>query len=94
MIKDTLLKQSFILSLVCILVGAFLKIVLNPWANAFLIVGLIEFVICWILALYEIRTSKRIDHTEKTRWLMAFIFFSGIAAPIYMLFNRKRIAGI
>jgi hypothetical protein len=89
--KDTVIKVSFVLGLVLTMVGAMLKILHEKNAGPFLIVGVIASIIYIILAIYEIRTSTRIDSSEKTMWTIAFIFMSGLAGLIYFIIGRKRI---
>ena len=89
--KDTVVKVSFVLGLVLTMVGAMLKILHEPNAEPFLIIGIIASIIYVVLAIYEIKSSTRIDRTEKTMCTLAFIFMSGLAGLIYFLIGRKRI---
>ncbi|MBC7851722.1 MAG: PLDc N-terminal domain-containing protein [Chitinophagaceae bacterium] len=88
----TIVKLSFIASLIVTIIGAYLKITHWQGAEALLVTGVITTLIFIVSAIYEVRTSRRIDHTEKTMWTIAFIFFSGIAGIIYFSIGRKRIA--
>ena len=89
--KDTVIKVSFVLGLLLTMVGAMLKILHEPNSEPFLIIGIIASIIYIVLAIYEIRTSTRIDRTEKTMWTLAFIFMSGFTGLIYFIMGRKRI---
>ena len=87
----TIVKWSFIISFIVTLIGAYLKITHAENAETLLIIGVIVTMIFIVSAIYEVRTSERIDNTEKTLWTLAFIFFSGITGLIYFLIGRKRI---
>ena len=88
----TIVKTSFILSFIITIIGAYLKITHSEGAETLLIIGVIATLIFIVTAIYEVRTSKRIDNTEKTMWTIAFIFMSGLAGLIYFFIGRKRIA--
>lgn len=85
-------KASFFVSPVITLIGAYLKITHAPGAETLLIIGTVTTLVFIISAIYEVRTSRRIDSREKTMWTIAFIFMSGITGIIYLLIGRKRIA--
>ena len=88
----TIVKTSFIISFITTIIGAYLKITHSESAEALLIIGLIATLVFIVTAIYEVRTSKRINNTEKIMWTIAFIFFSGIAGLIYIFIRRRRIA--
>lgn len=69
-----------------------MKITHSQGAETFLIIGLITTLVFIVSAIIEVRTSKRIDQTEKTMWTIAFILVSGIAGLVYFFIGRKRIA--
>ena len=87
----TIVKTSFIISMLLTLIGAYLKITHSEGAETLLIVGVIATLIFIVSAIYEVRTSKRIPSYEKTMWTIAFIFFSGLAGLIYFFIGRRRI---
>ena len=85
---------SFFISLVLVLVGAFMKILHLPGAEQLLIVGMVTNGVFVVSALSEVWRSERIDKNEKIMWTIAFIFigFLGtIAGIVYLLLGRKRI---
>ena len=88
----SIVKSSFVTSFIITLIGAYFKIMHSEGAEVLLITGLIATLVFIASAIYEVRTSNRIDHTEKTMWTIAFIFMSGITGLIYFLIGRKRIA--
>lgn len=88
---STIVKTSFLLSFITTLVGAYLKITHFKGAETLLIIGIIITLIFIVSAIYEVRTSNRIDSTEKTMWTIAFIFMSGLTGLVYFFIGRKRI---
>jgi lipid-A-disaccharide synthase-like uncharacterized protein len=85
---------SFVISLVFELIGAFMKIMHLPGADAFLIVGIVANVLFIISALSEVWGSQRINSNEKIMWTLAFIFMGflgALAGLIYVLLARKRV---
>ncbi|MCY7292692.1 MAG: PLDc N-terminal domain-containing protein [Ferruginibacter sp.] len=90
--SGTIVKTSFILSFILVLVGAYQKIIHSEGADTWLMIGLIASLVFIVTAIYEVLSSERIDRSEKTMWTIALIFFSSIAGLIYILIGRKRIA--
>ena len=89
---ETIVKTSFIISMLLTIIGAYLKITRSEGAETLLMVGLFSTLIFIVSAIYEVRTSTRIAPSEKTMWTIAFIFFSGLAGLIYFFIGRRRIA--
>jgi hypothetical protein len=88
----TIVKASFIISFITTLIGAWLKLTHSQGAETLLIIGVIATLVFIVTAIYEVRTSAKINNTEKTMWTLAFIFFSGVAGLIYFFIGRRRIA--
>lgn len=88
----TIVKWSFVISFIVTTIGAYLKIIHADGAETALTIGIIFVMIFIASAIYEVRTSTRINHAEKTMWTIAFLFMSGIAGIVYFLMGRKRIA--
>ena len=88
----TIVKASFIISLVNTILGAYLKITHSAEADTLLITGVLATLVFIVSVIIEVRTSTKIDNIEKTMWTVGFILFSGIAGLIYFLSGRKRIA--
>jgi hypothetical protein len=88
----TIVKWSFIVSFIITLIGAYLKITHSEGAETLLIIGITATLVFIVSAIYEVRTSNRIDNSEKTMWTIAFIFMSGLAGLIYFFIGRKKIA--
>jgi hypothetical protein len=70
----TIVSWSFFISLVLVLLGAFMKILHLPGAEQLLIVGMVTNGVFVIAALSEVWRSERIDKNEKIMWTIAFIF--------------------
>ena len=88
----TIVKWSFITSFIIALIGAFLKITHSKGGGILLIIYLIVSLIFIVAAIYEVRTSKKIDNFEKTMWTIALIFFSGFAGIFYFFIGRGKVA--
>lgn len=88
----TIIKTSFILSLVLTIAGAYLRIIHAEGSEPWLVTAIIVSMVFIVSAIYEVRTSRKINGMEKTMWTLAFIFFSYIAGFIYILAGRRRIA--
>jgi hypothetical protein len=89
----TIVTWSFFISLVLVLVGAFMKILHLPGAEQLLIVGMVTNGVFVATALSEVWRSERIDKNEKIMWTIAFIFmgFGALAGILYILMGRKRV---
>jgi CDP-diglyceride synthetase len=87
-----IVKTSFILGFILAFTGAYLKILHSPYADSIMIPGIILGIVFIVSAIYEVRTSTKIDNTAKTLWTLAFIFFGGLAGLVYILIMRRRIA--
>lgn len=90
----TIVTWSFFISLVLVLLGAFMKILHLPGAEQLLIVGMVTNGVFVVTALSEVWRSERIDKNEKIMWTIGFTFigFLGtIAGIVYLLLGRKRI---
>jgi hypothetical protein len=91
----TVVKWSFVISLVFELEGALLKLLHFPGADILLITGMVANGVFIVSALSEVWGSSRIDKNEKVMWTIAFIFMGflgAIAGILYILKGRKRVA--
>ncbi len=89
--KKQILNISLVLSIVTVILGSFLKIMHYPYSQFFLILGVISLLVFWLVAIPEIKSSKKIDGSEKFMWIFGLIFISNIACLVYLLSARKRI---
>jgi hypothetical protein len=88
----TVVKISFALSIVFTVIASFMKITHKAGAEYLFIIGLMAIVAFMVAAIYEVRTSIRINNTEKWLWTIGFIFCTGLTGILYILVARKRIA--
>ena len=88
----TLVKWSFVISFIITSIGAYLKITHADGSDNALMSGILATLIFIVSPIYEVSTSTRIDHREKTMWTIGFIFMGGFTGLIYFLLGRKRIA--
>lgn len=86
-----ILNLSFTISFAIIIIGTLFKIMHYPFSQLFLIVGLILMLVFWFVAISEIKSSTKIDGSEKFMWIFGLIFFGSIAGLVYLLSARKRI---
>lgn len=91
-VKRDLPIYAFFIAFVIILFGAFLKILHNPTADAFLKIGIIAQCIFILIVIREVVLSHKIKTNEKIMWIVGVIFMSSIVGLIYLFSARKRIA--
>lgn len=89
--KDQLLKISFLISVVGILIGAALKIMHSPTAELLLQIAISFYLLFAALVLFEIYKSNRIEKIEKIMWTIGLLFLGSIAGILYLVAGRKRI---
>lgn len=89
--KKQILNISLVLSIVTVILGSFLKIMHYPYSQFLFILGVITMLVFWSVAIPEIKSSKKIDGSEKFMWIFGLIFISNIACLVYLLSARKRI---
>ena len=89
--KIQILNISFTVSILIVLLGSLSKIMHYPFAQSFLIIGLVSMIVFWIVAISEIKSSNKIEGSEKFMWIIGLIFCGSIAGLVYLLSGRKRI---
>jgi hypothetical protein len=92
--SGTIVKTTYVMGWLFAIVGAYLKITHSEGGETVLRIGLIVWLTFIVAAIYEVRSSNRINNTQKTVWALALILFCGIAGFIYLLSGRRRIATI
>ena len=85
------LPWSFIISFVLTIPGALFKIMHWPFANIFLMIGVLSLLVFTVGSIYEISNSKKLEGTEKLIWIMGFIFFGMFTGLLYLLSSRRKI---
>ena len=86
-----ILPWSFIISFVLTIPGALFKIMHWPFANIFLMIGVLSLLVFIVGSIYEISNSKKLEGTEKFIWIMGFIFFGMFTGLLYLLSGRRKI---
>jgi hypothetical protein len=84
-------KWSFAISFAFSILRSYFKFRHWEGADTMLIIGLIATLAFIISAIYEVQTSNRINHREKTMWTIAFILLNGGAGLVYFIMGRKRV---
>ncbi len=87
---STILKMSYILSFVTVWGGS-LKIIHNQYAERFIMMGILFYLIFICTSIYEIKTSKEFEKMEKSKWIFALLIFSGVAGFLYLFHGRNKI---
>jgi len=87
----TIVKSSFVVSFVILLIGSYLKLIHSYSADMFLKIGLAVMLVFIVSAIIEVWSSTRIDKNEKMMWSIAFIFMGTFSGIIYLLMGRKRV---
>jgi peptidoglycan/LPS O-acetylase OafA/YrhL len=87
----SIIKSSFVVSFVIILVGAYLKLIHSYSGDMFLKIAVAVMLVFIVSAIIEVWSSSRIDKNEKIMWSIAFIFMGTFSGIIYLLMGRKRV---
>ncbi|MES2748718.1 MAG: hypothetical protein V4648_10060 [Bacteroidota bacterium] len=89
--NNPIVKQSYLISIIFSISGAFMKLFHVPYANVLLGIGIIATIVFIITGIMEVQKSNRIRSGEKLMWSVGFIMFSGLAGLVYIASARKRI---
>lgn len=87
--KDLILKITFGISLFSGLIGTYLKMMHIPAPIPFILISIIAGIIYSVLALMEIFSFRRINHSEKVMWVVGFLFVNPITGLLYFVLRRK-----
>ena len=88
--KESIVKWVAFTSILTIFLGTYLKILHYSGADFILSVGLVGTALLLIGAIFEVRTSARLNKNEKMMWTIGLLFITSIALPLYFLNGRKR----
>ncbi|WP_420827828.1 GldL-related protein [Flavobacterium ammonificans] len=86
-----ILNISLLFSVIIVIVGTLFKILHYPYSQLFLASGFIAMLVFCFVAISEIRSSTKINQSEKFMWIFGLIFISSITSLVYILSARKRI---
>lgn len=86
-----ILNISLLFSVIIVIVGTLFKILHYPYSQLFLASGFIAILVFCFVAISEIRSSTKINQSEKFMWIFGLIFIGSITSLVYILSARKRI---
>ena len=89
--KEQMLRVSFFIWFVGMLIGAVLKIMYYSYAGFLLNTSIAFYLIFACLVIFEVLQSNRIERTEKIMWTIGMLFFGSITGIVYLVSGRKRI---
>ena len=81
----------FAMSFFITTVAAFFKIMHWPFSTVLLVFGLLATLGYIVIGILEVNRSNRINDSEKFMWIIGFVFFSFIAAILYLLSGQRRV---
>ncbi|TDH28549.1 hypothetical protein EXU57_00270 [Segetibacter sp. 3557_3] len=90
----TVVTWSFLVGFLTIIAGAYLRILHREGTDFLLVTGLLAYLVFIVSAIYEVRTSNRIDSRAKALWTIGFITMSSITGIYYMLIGRRKVADL
>jgi uncharacterized membrane protein HdeD (DUF308 family) len=91
--QEQILVYSYIAAFATSIIGAFVKIMHGQGAETLLIISLVFLLVFMVSAIREVSSSQKIPSSEKTMWIMGFIFMSLVAGLIYFKQGRRRVIG-
>ena len=86
-----ILNISLLFSVIIVIVGTLFKILHYTYSQLFLASGFIAMLVFCFVAISEIRSSTKINQSEKFMWIFGLIFIGSITSLVYILSARKRI---
>lgn len=84
-------KASYCVILLCAIGGAYLRSVKANGPFELLVAAAAASLVFIVVAIYEVNNSKRINSSEKTRWIIGFLFMSTLTGFFYLVSSRKRV---
>jgi hypothetical protein len=91
MTKDRLIKISFGIALLCLIIAVAIKMLHISSIIPFFWAGLIFSIVYTVVAIWELSASKRISSAEKIMWTVGFLFFNTITGILYFASRRRMI---
>ena len=91
--NQNLLRISFTLSFILVVMAGGLKILHFGAADLLLAVALLLSYGCLSYAVFERLFSKNLSRRQRTGWLLAFLFTGWAALLVYAYFNGKKATG-
>jgi TM2 domain-containing membrane protein YozV len=91
--KAQILIYSYTASFAASILGAVLKIMHQQGGESLLIISLVLLLVFIITASREVIASIKIPSSEKSMWIIGFVFLSLIAGIVYIKQGRRRVIG-
>ncbi|HSN60986.1 MAG TPA: hypothetical protein VLR49_08630 [Ferruginibacter sp.] len=89
--KDKILRSSLFISIAIAILATWYKLMHKPGFDSLFLVSIIAGIVFITTAIMEVSRSEKIDRSEKTMWIIGFLFLTTIAGLIYVLSARKRV---
>lgn len=89
--KEQILRVSFFIWFVGMLIGAVLKIMHYSYGGFLLNVSMAFYLVFACMVIYEVLQSDKIERSEKIMWTIGMLFFGAIAGIFYLLVGRKNV---
>jgi len=88
---DSIIKGSLLASTLLIIVGALLKVLHLPFADALLVTGMLFSLVFLFTAIYEVQASNR-STASKVGWILVLLI-GGTFGAIFYFINRRSNSG-
>lgn len=91
--QEQILIYSYTAAFAASILGAILKIMHIQGGETLIIISLLLLLVFIITASREVSASVKIPSSEKSMWIIGFVFMSLIAGIIYLKQGRRRVIG-
>lgn len=91
--QNILLYYSFAISIIGIIIGAWVRIMHFQGSEILLGICLLSQLVFTVAAIIEVNKSYTIDRSEKSMWITGLIFIPLIAGFVYLKQGRRRVIG-
>jgi TM2 domain-containing membrane protein YozV len=91
--QEQILIYSYTASFAASILGALLKIMHGQGGETLLIISFLLLLVFIITASREVNASVKIPSSEKSMWIIGFVFMSLIAGIVYLKQGRRRVIG-
>ncbi len=89
--KAIILYAALIAMLALLLYSIWMRLAHQPAMYNLFVITLIVNLVFMVTAIYEVTRSQKINRSEKTMWVVGFIFLTSITGLVYVFSARKRI---
>lgn len=91
--QEQILTYSYTAAFAASILGTVLKIMHGQGGEALIILSLLLLLVFIIAAIREVNASVKIPSSEKSMWIIGFVFLTLIAGIIYLKQGRRRVIG-